>query len=473
MSIIAHPASLTRFAEVRPRAVSLHDWYCCLLCVLLAGYATFGKGFACLGIPPLFIGEIVLLLGLFVIIRSDCWMAMLTSAPSRLLTVLLALVIVRTGLDFETYSMDGARDSVIVVYGLFAFIVIALLLEPPDRFPKAIALYSRFAWFYGLAGMALVTVNGAFGHVLPHWPMSGIVLVYLRLGEGAVHMTGAVVFVLLGLRKVRPAWVIIVLLGIGTFALSRAALLSLLVPVVLAAVLGRQRKRVRAIFAVAGLLFGIAYAADLNMTLPGDRMIGPQQIVHDIESLFGQSDEANLDGTKRWRLNWWNAIVGYTLNGPYFWAGKGFGVNLAEADGFVVGTELGGPPLRSPHNANMTILARTGTTGLLLWLATLAAWFGMLLRTMVVARRRGDVRWADTFLWIACYGTAMLIDASFDVALEGPMLGIWFWSVFGFGIAATMIYRAAVETVQKCTPGVAQLDTTPNGSGMNNYLLAR
>ena len=30
---------------------------------------------------------------------------------------------------------------------------------------------------------------------------------------------------------------------------------------------------------------------------------------------------------------------------------------------------------------------------------------------------------------------------TFDVALEGPMQGIWFWCLIGFGIGATMIYR--------------------------------
>jgi hypothetical protein len=40
---------------------------------------------------------------------------------------------------------------------------------------------------------------------------------------------------------------------------------------------------------------------------------------------------------------------------------------------------------------------------------------------------------------------AIVIDASFDVALEGPMLGIWFWCLFGLGIASTMIYRAASQ----------------------------
>jgi hypothetical protein len=34
-----------------------------------------------------------------------------------------------------------------------------------------------------------------------------------------------------------------------------------------------------------------------------------------------------------------------------------------------------------------------------------------------------------------------VINASFDVALEAPMQGIWFWCLIGFGIGTTMIYR--------------------------------
>jgi hypothetical protein len=33
------------------------------------------------------------------------------------------------------------------------------------------------------------------------------------------------------------------------------------------------------------------------------------------------------------------------------------------------------------------------------------------------------------------------VNASFDVYLEGPQAGIWFWCVFGFGIAALETQR--------------------------------
>ena len=36
----------------------------------------------------------------------------------------------------------------------------------------------------------------------------------------------------------------------------------------------------------------------------------------------------------------------------------------------------------------------------------------------------GDRRWPEFFLFLQCYVLAILITASFDVALEGPILGI-------------------------------------------------
>ena len=158
-------------------------------------------------------------------------------------------------------------------------------------------------------------------------------------------------------------------------------------------------------------------------------------------SVFGSTTE-ELDGTKEWRLAWWRTIYDYTVHGEHFWAGKGSGVNLAVSDDFVVGTENpNAPPLRSPHNGSLTILARYGVPGFCLWFTVLAVWFGTLADAMLLARRRRQAEWYGLFLFLACYELAMLINSSFDVALEGPILGFWFWSLFGFGVGAVMIYR--------------------------------
>jgi hypothetical protein len=71
----------------------------------------------------------------------------------------------------------------------------------------------------------------------------------------------------------------------------------------------------------------------------------------------------------------------------------------------------------------------------------LAVWFGAVVGAMLLARRRRQAEWHGLFLFVACYELAALINSSFDVALEGPILGFWFWSLFGFGVAAVMIYR--------------------------------
>ena len=95
--------------------------------------------------------------------------------------------------------------------------------------------------------------------------------------------------------------------------------------------------------------------------------------------------------------------------------------------------------MRAPHNAHLGILARAGVPGLALWFLMLVSWFVMLARSRINALRNRDTKAADLFLWIGCYGLSMLINASFDVALEGPMLGIWFWSIIGLGIGAAML----------------------------------
>ena len=151
---------------------------------------------------------------------------------------------------------------------------------------------------------------------------------------------------------------------------------------------------------------------------------------------------AQLTQTKEWRLRWWEIIQDHTLNGPYFWTGKGFGINLADSDGFQHPNSSDGPPLRDPHSVHLTILARAGVPGLALWFAFLGAWSWLLLGTMRAAQLRGERRWADVLLFLFGYVLAIVVESSFDIGLAGPMMGIPFWCLIGLGIGAAMIYRA-------------------------------
>lgn len=164
---------------------------------------------------------------------------------------------------------------------------------------------------------------------------------------------------------------------------------------------------------------------------PSGRSVTFDQIIENIRSIFSSSSDGALEGSKVFRLRWWGTIINYTVFGDYFWTGKGFGVNLADADGFQVNLD---DSLRSPHNSHITTLARMGVPGFVLWLLLQGAFGVGLLRSVLVHRRADDTSIAIVGAWILVYWVAMMVNTSFDPYLEGPQGGIWFWSLFGLGL---------------------------------------
>ena len=51
---------------------------------------------------------------------------------------------------------------------------------------------------------------------------------------------------------------------------------------------------------------------------------------------------------------------------------------------------------------------------------------------------------ANVNLWVLAYWMAFIVNMSFDVYLEGPQGGIWFWCLIGFAIALTQAEKPKV-----------------------------
>ena len=196
----------------------------------------------------------------------------------------------------------------------------------------------------------------------------------------------------------------------------------------------------RALLVAGGLAVLALLILNPSVEVRPGRWLAPRQVVLNIVSIFPEAGDRpdELEGTKAWRLAWWATIVQYTFGGDRFWTGKGFGVDLAEEDGFVLG---GVRPNRYPHSVHMNLLARTGVPGLLLWVSVLIIWARAMLQCYADSRRVGHQKWAALFLFIFGYWASFVVNASFDVFLEGPMGGVWFWSLMGVGLAATDLYR--------------------------------
>jgi hypothetical protein len=128
---------MTTLATAQVKARDLGDLYLRALAGLLIGYAILGKGFAYFGIPPLFVGEMLFVGGIAMLFRSGCLIATLTAFPNLVLLILSGWVVARTVPYIGIHGIDAIRDSVVVLYGGFAFAVCALVIEKPSRVADA------------------------------------------------------------------------------------------------------------------------------------------------------------------------------------------------------------------------------------------------------------------------------------------------------------------------------------------------
>lgn len=423
----------------------------------LAGYAFVGRTFAYLGYPPLFIGEMVLAFGLLAVLFTPARYQVLRSPLALALGVFLTWGAARTLPFVRTAGTDALRDAVVWSYAFFALLTAACLVHT-GAIAAAIRSYGRsLPLFIAWVPCAFVVVRLA-GEGMPRLPWAPVDLVSFKPGDIGVHLAGAAVFLLLGLdaapgRAPRRTGGALLLGGwllgcVIAISLNRGAMMALVTALSLAGLL-----HVRAVglplaaagIAAAGGASVVLLASDSG-TPPSPevhRIVSVSQVAENIRSIVGSSQQGNLEGTREWRMQWWTDIVSYTVHGEYFWGGKGFGVNLADEDGRQVlsdsvRSDLGGDgeaPLRSPHSIHLTVLARMGVPGFLLWIVLNATFLVAMLAGHVRCRLAGQQWWAGACTWLLAYWTAMLVNASFDVYIEGPPGGIWFWSAMGAGIA--------------------------------------
>lgn len=431
-----------------------HLWLT-VACLVLLAYALMGKGAGYIGLPPIFIGEALLAAGILSLLAFGAITP--TRVPAILWCVLLFDVwgLARTVPYISAYGVDTLRDAVLWGYSAFAFLWFFYILDDPRRLIILLRNYQRFA-ILALVGMAAFwTIRFLLADQTPQWPWADVPIIELKPGDIMVHLAGilafwvscptssaAGVFSTVGLFRQSLLGISAGIMG----AYERAAMFAfgavfclcwafrpghrILVRLAVMAGLGL------AALGISGIVTEVPVADSSKI-----REISFQQFASNITGVFHATDVGDLDDTKEWRLNWWGEIIGYTLkreNGDYFWQGKGFGVNLADDDGFQV---MPDHSLRSPHNANMAILARTGVPGLALWIIMQLGWACAIVSALFESLRSGDKQWAGFFLFIFAYWLACIINSSFDVFLEGPMGGIWFWTIFGVGLAARHIWK--------------------------------
>ncbi len=421
------------------RFTRLGRTYITMMALILAGYGLAGRGFAYLGVAPIFIGEITLIIGFFALGQSgQAWRVLRLNYFMPLL-MFMTWGVFRSYPYLRVYGFDTIRDAVIYGYGLFAIVTAGVLLSVPERLALLIKYFEKYAVVFLMLLGPIWVGTRAFGGYWPINPLTGMPVIEVKGGDACVQIAGIFIFLSTLGGGVNP-WIgpIFIPLDVALNLEGRAGILSFGVGSFLALVLKPMNPRTWRVFGVFALAIMLFWATDFKIeNVGGGREISFDYALNIVKSIVGNGDaNPELEGTKTWRLNWWHEILDYTVYGKYFWTGKGFGINLANDDGFQTDGNL-----RSPHNGHLMILARSGVPGFLLWALTQFSFGGLMLVYHIKARRRGDYKWAGLFLILLGYWAALLTNATFDVFLEGPMGGIWLWNIYGIGVASTIIFQ--------------------------------
>lgn len=460
---------------------------------LLVGYMFMGRGFAHIRLGPVFIGDGVLFLGMLTAVVAILrWRA---RAPLTwtvtLLIAFMALGAIRTLPYLGTYGMDALRDGALWGYAAFALIVYLLADRPWLR--AASRAYGRILPVFAVwLPISLAIFTASQVGIDATRPGSNTPLVFFKAGDMAVQAVGAVAFLVLAPGALAFLWaasgrfLVAVPLSWTVFvagAANRGAILAAATGLALAAILVRRRVNWAPVIAAAIIVVVGLNSVNLLGEVPGPfptpsasespgqtepsssptrrpmpppsgaptlgptdepgRQFSVQQWMQNLGSIFGSSNIGELDGTRAFRLAWWGKIVDYTIFGPYFWSGKGFGVNLADVDGFQPTADQS---LRAPHNTHMTVLARMGVPGAILWLLFQGFFVVGLVRAVWRHRRTKEPGLAALGAWVLVVWGSMMVVTAFDPYLEGPQGGIWYWVVVGLGLTVTRMARRPEAT---------------------------
>jgi len=456
-------------SQSRPRW-SYPWFFLAVLCALLMGYALGGRGFAYIGVGKLYIGEVVFTLGVVAMVLTRRAWRCLVHPVWIILLMLLLWCGLRALPDLGRYGVLTLRDAAMAGYALFAAMVMLCLVSEPwwlGRLTRRLAHFGANGFFAVAPLLVLLTQLG--GDALPHWPGAPGPLIQLKPGDAAILACGMTCLLWLGYA--RWGWGTIALLVVTLLvcgALNRSGVLGFIlgtgVFVVLAWSMPGVRKGVLKLLMVACLIEAVLFplhlklrwerhgqevASRVSILAVTDRVLAATGVwepvvssstegLEDASRSVAAANRATLSSTVQWRLAWWRRIAAKAATADQWYRGRGFGLNLADDDGFQV-TRDGS--LRSPHNIHLTYLARTGFPGLGLWLALQGAWLITMARGWWQARRRGQDAWTGWFAALIGFWLAMQFNASLDVYLEGPVGAIWFWTIFGAGMAGRWMQR--------------------------------
>ncbi|HEX6946712.1 MAG TPA: O-antigen ligase family protein [Acidimicrobiia bacterium] len=465
MTTLARMEALSREEKVGALFVKVFPF-------LLAGYMLFGKPFAYLHIPgtPIFIGEIVLATGLATALWAMGWHRIWaqTSVPA-VMTVYVAWGLIRTIPGLLEDPLPALRDAVLWGYVLVAWSVVGALAIRPHLIGIWFRKYLRvmpFAVLWWPLTPVLAAMN--VGTV----PDSDVSITGFDYGMMQVQLAATMAFLWLvwrpetqkGLywRTGLSAVGILSLLVMATR--NRGGFLGAMIALAVVLLFNESKTKLiitagRALLVAAVLVVVIDPRIDV-----GEREISAEQLSQNLASIVTLSgDQGALGSNISWRLEHWSDIFqGVNRHVPL--AGHGFGPNIAEIYD-IPQTDIG---LRNAHNSHLTVLARAGWIGAILWVSLWVVWVAGLNHARKRLRDTGYGRLSGLCAWSLAAAAGFHVEAFFNPSIEGPQTAFWVWAIFGLGMYLTALSRpprgARARTVWTLDPATVESQLAPLGT---------
>jgi hypothetical protein len=387
---------------------------------VMALYVFFNKGIA-----YSFLAEAIWVGGFIVLFLTRKEYTFGWDKRTKILGFFLLITLGYIGWGLRSYTLfDVVRDSFVIQYAWFSFFMF-LFKDLQQMIWKYIGVI--YTWFPLFALFNFYIQN--FSEFFDNRVFFGTVPFALyKYGDMGVHLLISSLVLLLYLRdrsvRFQIAMAIAILLNLLIItAYSRSGMLAYVIGIGLFVMYTKQqavrdlmKKYLRYLPLVLLVVLPLYGSIKVRENFQG-RKVGMEQLVENVSSIFGTGKDVTLEDNKIWRLVWWANILDYSVSPEFVLQGKGLGMSLAESDIITTDSE----DLRSPHNFNLTMLARFGWPLFLLW----SYWLFCLFKPMFKRKL------TDQQLMISCVLFSFWLNGSFDVFLEGPMGAFPFWTWVG------------------------------------------
>ena len=369
--------------------------------------------------------EILLVAGIFILFinRKNLELGLATKQILVGIFIIISFLFILVGI-FQYSIFNVLRDSLAFQYAWFAFIIYFFKNEYDYIWQKIILIYKwvplviflNFFLFYFLF-LYLPPIN-IFGNQN--------IIIY-KNGDKSVHLLISTVLMFLYTEKYSRKWLIanttlIVINFLILLAFTRSGSVAYIFALFSFFFFSKEkilneslRKLLKYVPIIMVFGMGLFVAIDIQGDAQG-RTISLSQITDNFSSIVNTNIDGNLAENKVWRLIWWAKLVNESFTLQHFFVGKGLGMSLAGND--ILNTD---DNLRSPHNFNLTILARFGYFVFITWII----WLVSLFKPLFTRKLAGKT------LAITSILLAFIINGSFDVFFEGPMGAFPFWTFVG------------------------------------------